>query len=45
MWREKLSFKNETDFDTDVAKYKGRMRFSYGWSDHRGIIGSDGSGT
>jgi phage major head subunit gpT-like protein len=41
-WREKLSFKNETDFDTDVAKYKGRMRFSYGWSDHRGIIGSTG---
>jgi phage major head subunit gpT-like protein len=39
-WREKLSFKNDTDFDTDVAKYKGRMRFSYGWSDHRGIIGS-----
>lgn len=41
-WREKLSFKNETDFDTDLAKYKGRMRFSYGWSDHRGIIGSLG---
>jgi phage major head subunit gpT-like protein len=41
-WREKLSFKNETDFDTDVAKYKGRMRFSYGWSDHRGIIGTIG---
>ena len=41
-WREKLSFKNDTDFDTDVAKYKGRMRFSYGWSDHRGIIGSTG---
>lgn len=41
-WREKLSFKNETDFDTDVAKYKGRMRFSYGWSDWRGIIGSQG---
>jgi phage major head subunit gpT-like protein len=41
-WREKLSFKNDTDFDTDVAKYKGRMRFSYGWSDHRGVIGSTG---
>jgi phage major head subunit gpT-like protein len=41
-WREKLSFKNDTDFDTDIAKYKGRMRFSYGWSDHRGIIGSTG---
>jgi phage major head subunit gpT-like protein len=40
-WREKLSFKNETDFDTDTAKYKGRMRFSYGWSDHRGILGAN----
>lgn len=40
-WREKLSFKNETDFDTDVAKYKGRMRFSFGWSDHRGILGAN----
>jgi phage major head subunit gpT-like protein len=40
-WREKLSFKNETDFDTDVAKFKGRMRFSYGYSDFRGILGSN----
>lgn len=40
-WREKLSFKNTDDFDTDIAKYKGRMRFSYGWSDHRGILGAN----
>jgi phage major head subunit gpT-like protein len=40
-WREKLSFKNETDFDTDVAKYKGRMRFTCGFSDFRGILGSN----
>jgi phage major head subunit gpT-like protein len=40
-WREKLTFKNETDFDTDVAKYKGRMRFSYGFSDFRGILGAN----
>lgn len=39
-WREKLSFKNDTDFDTDIAKYKGRMRYSYGWSDFRGILGA-----
>lgn len=39
-WREKMSFKSENDFDTDVAKYKARMRFSYGWTDWRGIIGS-----
>jgi phage major head subunit gpT-like protein len=40
-WREKLNFKSDNDFDTDVAKYKGRMRFSYGWTDHRGILGSN----
>lgn len=40
-WREKMSFKSENDFDTDVAKYKARMRFSYGWTDWRGIIGSN----
>jgi phage major head subunit gpT-like protein len=40
-WREKLNFKSENDFDTDAAKYKGRMRFSYGWTDYRGIFGSN----
>lgn len=40
-WRERLNFKGEKNFDTDVAKYKGRMRFSYGWTDHRGIIGAN----
>lgn len=39
-WREKLNFKNTTDFDTDVAKYKGRMRFSYGWTSDLGILGA-----
>lgn len=39
-WREKLNFKNTTDFDTDIAKYKGRMRFSYGWTSDVGIIGA-----
>lgn len=42
-WRERLSFKGENDFDTDIAKYKGRMRYSYGWSDFRGVIGSAGA--
>lgn len=41
--REKLSFKGDGDFDTDVAKYKGRMRYSYGWSDFRGVIGCAGA--
>lgn len=39
-WREKLNFKNERDFDSDVAKYKGRMRFSYGWTSDIGILGA-----
>jgi phage major head subunit gpT-like protein len=39
-WREKLNFKAQNDFDTDVAKYKGRFRCSFGWTDWRGIIGS-----
>lgn len=39
-WREKLNFKSTDDFDTDIAKYKGRMRFSYGWTDWRGILGA-----
>lgn len=39
-WREKLNFKNTNDFDTDIAKYKGRMRFSYGWTSDIGILGA-----
>lgn len=40
-WREKLNFKNETDFDTDAAKFKARYRCAVGWSDHRGILGAN----
>lgn len=40
-WREKLNFKQTDDFDTDASKYKGRVRFSYGWTDHRGILGAN----
>lgn len=39
-WRERLNFKSDTDFDTDVAKYKGRFRISVGWTDWRGILGA-----
>lgn len=39
-WRERLNFKNQMDFDSDVAKYKGRMRFSYGWTSDIGILGA-----
>lgn len=44
-WRKKLEFKNIEDFDTMQAKYRAYMRFSVGWSDYRGIVGSLGTGT
>lgn len=31
------------DFDTLIRKYRGYMRYSYGWSDFRWIIGSNPS--
>jgi len=42
-WRIKPEFKWDEDFDTFVAKYRGYMRFSYGVSDWRGIVGSKGA--
>lgn len=42
-WRVKPEFKWNEDFDTFVAKYRGYMRFSYGVSDWRGIVGSMGA--
>lgn len=44
-WRIKPEFKSEEDFDTFVAKYRGYMRYSYGFSDWRGMIGSTGGAT
>lgn len=41
-WRVKPEFKHDEDFDTFVAKYRGYMRFSYGVSDWRGLVGSLG---
>lgn len=42
-WRIKPEFKWDEDFDTFVAKYRGYMRYSYGVSDWRGIVGSEGT--
>ena len=39
--REPVSFKKDSDFDTDNAKAKAYMRFSCGWTDARGIFGSN----
>lgn len=41
-WRVHPEFKWEEDFDTFVSKYRGYMRYSYGYSDWRGLVGSTG---
>jgi phage major head subunit gpT-like protein len=43
-WRKRLEFKQDEDFSTMQAKYRGYMRFSAGYSDYRGVFGSIGSG-
>jgi|CXWL01.1.fsa_nt_gi phage major head subunit gpT-like protein len=43
-WRDKPEFKQDETFDTDMALYKVRTRFSRGWSDWRGVWGSKGDG-
>lgn len=43
-WRVRPEFKSDFNFDADAALYKVRVRFSYGWSDWRGIVGSKGDG-
>jgi len=42
-WRKKLEFDQEKDFSTHQAKFQGYMRFSAGYSDYRGILGSKGT--
>jgi len=37
------SFGLDNDFDTDNAKFKASGRYSFGWSDPRGIFGSPGA--
>lgn len=41
-WRVMPEFKAMEEFDNFVAKYRGYMRYSYGVSDFRGIVGSPG---
>lgn len=41
-WRVKPEFNREKDFDSFVSKYNGYMRYSFGYSDWRGFIGSTG---
>ena len=41
-WRKRPTFKADELFDTEYAVYKSTMRLSRGWSDWRGIWGSQG---
>lgn len=41
--REAVTFKKDSDFDTDNAKAKMYMRFAVGWNDWRGIYGTPGA--
>lgn len=36
------AFEMDNDFDTENAKYKATARYSFGWTDPRGIYGSQG---
>jgi hypothetical protein len=36
-------FDQDNDFDTENAKYKATARYSFGWTDARGIYGSPGA--
>lgn len=42
-WRVKPNFGQDESFDTDVALYKVRCRYSVGWSDWRGVYGNTGT--
>ena len=38
--REEMVFSPDNDFDTENAKYKATERYSFGWSDWRGMYGA-----
>jgi hypothetical protein len=40
--RRAMEFTMDNDFDTDNAKYKATERYSFGWSDWRGVYGTAG---
>lgn len=41
--RQAFEFTQDNDFDTENAKAKGYERYSFGWTDPRGLYGSPGS--
>ena len=42
-WRVKPEFKGDEQFTNMVARYRGYLRFSVGYSDYRGLVGSAGT--
>lgn len=44
-WRKRPEMKSDELFDTEYAVYKSTMRLSRGWSDWRGVWGSQGDGS
>jgi hypothetical protein len=41
--RRAMEFTIDNDFDTENAKYKATERYSFGWTDWRGVYGSPGA--
>lgn len=41
--RTPFEFTQDNDFDTENAKAKGYERYAFGWTDPRGVYGSEGS--
>ena len=41
--RRAIEFEEDNDFDTENAKYKATERYSFGWTDPRGLFGSAGA--
>jgi hypothetical protein len=41
--RRGMKFAMDNDFDTENAKYKATERYSFGWTDWRGVYGSAGA--
>lgn len=41
--RREDSFDMDNDFDTENAKFKATARYSFGWTDWRGVYGSEGA--
>ena len=41
--RRGVEFGADNDFDTENAKFKASERYSFGWTDPRGVFGSPGA--